>query len=134
MSAYKGHRGPNVSQYIANLNQLSPPEGQLEEPVAAEEDFALFLNNDFFDVNGPIPNFDAPLDLDVDVTAEQTTTPNLGPNSQSRKHSIPTSADPSMEFNLNGKSPLPLFLPCACVLLLSVWPAMIVYCLQLVVQ
>jgi hypothetical protein len=102
MSAYKGHRGPNVSQYIANLNELSPPQGPLDEPAASEEDFSVFLNNEFFDINNnPIPNFDTPLDLDVDVAAAQLTQPSLGNNS--RKHSIQTSADPSMEFNLNGK-------------------------------
>lgn len=102
MSGYKGQRGPNVSQYIANLNQLSPAQGSIEEPVpASEDDFSLFLNNDFFDINNsPIPNFDAPLDLDVDVAAEPSTQPNLGQSS--RKHSLHTSADPNMEFNLNG--------------------------------
>lgn len=102
MSAYKGHRGPNVSQYIANLNQLSPPQGPLDEPVESGEDFSAFLNNEFFDINNnPIPGFDAPIDLEVGVTAEQSTQPGFGDNS--RKHSIQTSADPSMEFNLNGK-------------------------------
>ncbi|EAT87355.2 hypothetical protein HBH56_049370 [Parastagonospora nodorum] len=101
MSAYKGHRGPNVSQYIANLNQLSPTQGPLDEPVESGEDFSAFLNNEFFDINNnPIPGFDAPIDLEVDVTAEQSTQPGFGDNS--RKHSIQTSADPSMEFNLNG--------------------------------
>lgn len=111
MSGYKGQRGPNVSQYIANLNQLSPAQASLEEPVpASEDDFSVFLNNDFFDINnGPIPNFDAPLDLDVDVTADPSAQPNLGQSS--RKHSLHTSADPNMEFNLNGKRPLLLSFP-----------------------
>lgn len=111
MSGYKGQRGPNVSQYIANLNQLSPVQGSLEEPVpTSEDDFALFLNNDFFDINnGPVPNFDAPLDLDVEVAAEQSSQPNLGQSS--RKHSLHTSADPNMEFNLNGKRLLFLCFP-----------------------
>ena len=107
MSAYKGHRGPNVSQYIANLNQLSPSEGQLEEPIAAEEDFALFLNNDFFDVNGPV-NFDPALDLDVDLPAESSASPNFG--NSSRKHSISTAAEPNMDFNLNGRYSILLLL------------------------
>ncbi|KAH7094645.1 hypothetical protein FB567DRAFT_8467 [Paraphoma chrysanthemicola] len=101
MSAYKGHRGPNVSQYVANLNQLSPPQGLLDEPASSEEDFSAFLNNEFFDVNnGPIPNFDSPIDLDVDLATEQSTQPNLG--GTSRKHSIHASVEPNMEFNLNG--------------------------------
>lgn len=103
MSAYKGPRGPNVSQYIANLNQLSPVQGSPEEAApASEEDFSLFLNNDFYDINnGPISGFDAPLDLNVDVaTAEQTSQPNLGQTS--RKQSLHTSADPNMEFDFTG--------------------------------
>jgi hypothetical protein len=103
MSAYKGHRGPNVSQYIANLNQLSPPQGPLDEQAAApEEDFSLFLSNEFYDINnGPIADFDAPIDLDIDLAAEQPAQPSLGQNS--RKHSLHPSAEPNMEFNLNGK-------------------------------
>jgi hypothetical protein len=122
MSAYKGHRGPNVSQYVANLNQLSPPQGLLDEPAASEEDFSAFLNNEFFDVNNaPIANFDSPIDFDVDITTEQSTQPSLGQNS--RKHSIHTSAEPNMEFNLNGKCILSLFLSLRlCSLLPSVWP------------
>jgi hypothetical protein len=122
MSAYKGHRGPNVSQYIANLNQLSPPQGHLDEPVTTEEDFTAFLNNDFFDINNnPIGDFDAPIDLDVDVAAEQSTQPGLGDNS--RKHSLHTGAEPNMEFNLNGKCNLSLYLPSrAYALQLVVWP------------
>jgi hypothetical protein len=120
MSAYKGQRGPNVSQYIANLNQLSPPQGPLEEPAPSEDDFGLFLNTDFYDVNnGPIPDFDAPIDLD-EVAAEQPAIPSLGQNS--RKHSLHTSADPNMEFNLNGRSLPSSFLSRACVLCFAVWP------------
>jgi hypothetical protein len=103
MSSYKGHRGPNVSQYIANLNQPSPPQGPLDEQAApSEEEYAMFLNTDFFDINnGSIADFDAPIDLDIDLPAEQPTQPSLGQNS--RKHSLHSSAEPNMEFNLNGK-------------------------------
>jgi hypothetical protein len=122
-----------VSQYIANLNQLSPPQGPLDESVASEEDFSAFLSNDFFDIdNNPIPNFDAPLDLGVDVAAASLTQPSLGNNS--RKHSIQTGADPSMEFNLNGKCISSLF---PFLKLRTVTPgsgATVVYCSQHVVQ
>jgi hypothetical protein len=103
MSAYKGHRGPNVSQYIANLNQVSPQQGSLDESAApSEEEFSLFLNNEFYDINnGPIADFDAPLDLDIDLSAEEPAQPSLGQNS--RKRSLHPSAEPNMEFNLNGK-------------------------------
>ena len=108
MSAYKGHRGPNVSQYVANLNQLSPPQGLLDEPAPSEEDFSAFLNTDFFDVNnGPIAGFDSHIDLDADLATEQSAQPNLG--NSSRKQSVHASAAPNMEFNLNGKYRLSLF-------------------------
>jgi hypothetical protein len=124
MSAYKGHRGPNVSQYIANLNQLSPPQGLLDEPVPSEDDFSAFLNNEFFDVNSAtIADFESPLNLDIDTAVEQPTQPSLG--QISRKHSIHTSAQPDMEFNLNGKRLLSLFLSPSisqCPLFFVVWP------------
>jgi hypothetical protein len=103
MSAYKGHRGPNVSQYIANLNQPSPPQGPLDEQAAPSEDeFSVFFNTDnFYDINNsPIPEFDVPTDLDIDLAAEQSTQPSLGQHS--RKHSLHPVAEPNMEFNLNG--------------------------------
>jgi hypothetical protein len=109
MSAYKGHRGPNVSQYVANLNQLSPPQGFLDEPAPSEEDFSSFLNAEFLDApDSSIVDFDPSLTFDVSAAVvEQPIQPSVGQNS--RKHSIHTSADPNMEFNLNGKY-LKLFL------------------------
>jgi hypothetical protein len=104
MSAYKGHRGPNVSQYIANLNEVSPPQESINEPLPTDDDFSAFLNADFFDVNSaPIVSFDSPiaLDVDVDLPAEPSSQPDLG--SSSRKHNLHASGDPNMEFNLNGK-------------------------------
>ncbi|KAH8730069.1 hypothetical protein GQ44DRAFT_700767 [Phaeosphaeriaceae sp. PMI808] len=101
MSAYKGQRGPNVSQYIANLNQPSPPQGFLDEPAPSEEDFSAFLNTDFFDVNnGPIAGFSSPLDLNVDLSAEQSSQPN--PSAESHKPSIHASAETTMDFDLNS--------------------------------
>lgn len=102
MSAYKGHRGPNVSQYIANLNQLSPLEETLTEPQPTD-DFSAFLNHDFFDVNSaPVVNFDSPigLDVDVDLSAEQST---QSADFGSRSHHVDASTDSNMDFNLNSK-------------------------------
>lgn len=104
MSAYKGHRGVNVSQYVQQLNQLSPPQGPLDEPAPSEDDFTAFLNTDFYDINnGPIADFDAPIDLDADLATTAAAQPsglNLGDSS--RKHSLDTSAEPNMDFNLNS--------------------------------
>jgi hypothetical protein len=70
MSGYKGPRGPNVSQYIANLNQLSPPQDMLADPQPVSEDFSAFLNTDFFDINGGTGvDLNAPIDFDVDFDA-----------------------------------------------------------------
>lgn len=105
MSAYKGHRGPNVSQYIANLNTLSPPQDLLSDPVPVEEDFSAFLNADFFDVNNPRNagvDFTSPIDFNVDIDAEPALPPKTG--GKLARPTINTSADPNMDFSLNGKS------------------------------
>jgi hypothetical protein len=132
MSAYKGHRGPNVSQYIANLNQLSPPQESLNTLPPAEEDFSAFLNTDFFDINnGPAVDLNSPVDLDLDFAAEQSAQSDLG--DRSRKHSVVPSVEPNMDFNLNGKQYLCLLHSylhlCAIVL-----DTTSVYCLRPVVQ
>lgn len=100
MSAYKGHRGPNVSQYIANLNQLSPPQDLLADPAPVEEDFSDFLNTDFFDVNTgrnvPV-DFTAPVDFGID---EQTQPPKAG--EKLSFSTVNAAADPNMDFSLNS--------------------------------
>jgi hypothetical protein len=139
MSTYKGARGPNVSQYVQQLNQLSPVQQPLDELAPSADDFSAFLNEDFYDVNGaPLPNFDVPIDLDADLstTAQPSQSqPSLG--NSSRKHSVQTSAGPNMEFNLGGEytlSLLPSCIPsCPCPSLRAVWPA-VVYCVQIVGQ
>jgi len=103
MSAYKGHRGPNVSQYIANLNTLSPPQDLLADPVPVEEDFSAFLNADFFDVNNPrnaSVDFTSPIDFNVDIDAEPALTPKTG--GKLAQPTVNTSADPTMDFSLTG--------------------------------
>jgi hypothetical protein len=103
MSGYKGPRGPNVSQYVANLNQLSPPTDNLAEPQPVTEDFSAFLNTDFFDINGGTNvDLNSPIDFDVDFDIKQSTQPTA---ENTPRNSISTgSAKPNMDFNLNGKS------------------------------
>ncbi|EUC50043.1 hypothetical protein COCMIDRAFT_1234 [Bipolaris oryzae ATCC 44560] len=100
MSSYKGQRGPNVSQYIATLNQPSPQQDLLADPAPAE-DFSDFLNADFFDVSnarhasadfGNAGNFDINFD-------NQSSRPLKSPE----RFQPATSA--SMDFNLNGDFP-----------------------------
>lgn len=103
MSGYKGPRGPNVSQYIANLNQLSPPSESIAEPQPVAEDFSAFLNTDFFDINGGTNvNLNSPIDFGVDFDIKPSTQPTA---ENTPRHSISTdSAKPNMDFGLNGKS------------------------------
>ncbi|KAF1358345.1 hypothetical protein EJ07DRAFT_125109 [Lizonia empirigonia] len=102
MSGYKGPRGPNVSQYIANLNQLSPPSSDnLVEPQPVTEDFSAFLNTDFFDINGGTNvDLNSGIDFDVDFDIKQPTQTTAEPTP--RNSISTTSAKPDMEFNLNG--------------------------------
>jgi hypothetical protein len=103
MSGYKGPRGPNVSQYIANLNQLSPPTENIAEPLPVSEDFSAFLNTDFFDINGGTNvNLNSPIDFDVDFDIKQPIQPIAD---TTPRNSISTDSTKSnMDFNLTGKS------------------------------
>lgn len=101
MSGYKGPRGPNVSQYIANLNELSPPSDNLAEPAPVNDDFSAFLNTDFFDINGGTnvdlnSSIDFGVDFDIKPSAQPT-----AENTPRQSISAP-STKPAMEFNLNG--------------------------------
>jgi hypothetical protein len=98
MSAYNGRRGPNVSQYIANLNTVPSQQELFAAPAAnLEEDFSMFTNVDFFDGldvgTGDIdvsPSLD--FDLNVDIPQANQT---AGSNAQQKGAS-------KMDFNLNG--------------------------------
>jgi hypothetical protein len=101
MSGYKGPRGPNVSQYIANLNQLSPPQDMLADPQPVSEDFSAFLNTDFFDINGGTGvDLNAPIDFDVDFDAAHP----AGQPAETSPSTITPAPKNNMEFTLNGKS------------------------------
>lgn len=50
MSNYGGRHGPNVSQYLRDLNTISPQADTLEESsLNFEEDLNIFTNTQFFD-------------------------------------------------------------------------------------
>ncbi len=102
MSGYKGPRGPNVSQYIANLNQLSPPTENLTDPQPVTDDFSAFLNTDFFDINGGTSvDLNSPINFDVDFDVK--TSPQATAESTPRHSISAANAKPNMDFNLNGK-------------------------------
>ena len=47
--AYNGRRGPNVSEYIANLNAIPTPQDLSNQENFGDDDLALFTNTQFFD-------------------------------------------------------------------------------------
>jgi hypothetical protein len=52
MAAYSGQRGPNVSEFIANLNTFPPGQdmtGQSHENFNLDDELAMFTNTQFFD-------------------------------------------------------------------------------------
>jgi hypothetical protein len=101
-----------VSQYIANLNQLSPPSDNLADPQPVNDDFSAFLNNDFFDINGGTNiDINSPIDFGVDFDIKPSTQPTA---ENSPRNSISAaSTKPNMDFSLNGKSAV-LYSRCAC--------------------
>lgn len=99
MSGYSGRRGVNVSQYIANLNTVHPPEDLLDSPPNIEDDLALFTSNEFMDWDGSSGFEQNPASFDV--------------NFEQRTNAVDTSAtEPEMDFNLNSKYPLAAVLAC----------------------
>lgn len=52
MAGYNGQRGPNVSEFIANLNAIPPTQdlaGQGPENFNLDDELAMFTNTQFFD-------------------------------------------------------------------------------------
>lgn len=74
MSNYNGRHGPNVSQYLRELDAISPQDSA-EETFNMEADLALFTNTQFFDFDsGQNTDFQAqPAKPDA---ATSTTSPN----------------------------------------------------------
>lgn len=71
MSGYQpGRRGPNVSQYIAGLNQI-PQENDftLDESYNFEDDLALFTNTEF--IHNDIIDFDLDFDFTQAIPGEE---------------------------------------------------------------
>ncbi|KAF4945929.1 hypothetical protein FGADI_11590 [Fusarium gaditjirri] len=78
MSNFNGRRGPNVSQYLRDLNAINHQETTQEEPFNMEEDLALFTNTRFFDFEtGQNTDYQAQ-PLKVDIEAPQSTSPSDG--------------------------------------------------------
>jgi len=75
MSNFNGRRGPNVSQYLRDLNAINRQENAQDEPFNMEEDLALFTNTQFFDFEtGQNTDYQAhPTKIDLEVS--QSTSP-----------------------------------------------------------
>lgn len=69
MSNYNGRHGPNVSQYLRELDSISPQDNT-EDNFNIDADLALFTNTQFFDFDsGQNTDFQAqPVKPDVDAT------------------------------------------------------------------
>ncbi|QSZ31925.1 hypothetical protein DSL72_001494 [Monilinia vaccinii-corymbosi] len=95
--AYNGRRGPNVSEYIANLNAIPTPQdlqNSNQDPFNVDDELAMFTNAQFFDfdlhqntgTDLQTPNFDgvgvgaqsAVDSVDVDLKAEMDDLDDLG--------------------------------------------------------
>jgi hypothetical protein len=75
MSNFNGRRGPNVSQYLRDLNAINRQENAHEEPFNMEEDLALFTNTQFFDFEtGQNTDYQAH-PTKIDLEAPQSTSP-----------------------------------------------------------
>jgi hypothetical protein len=94
---YNGRRGPNVSEYIANLNAI-PSAQDLQnsnEPFTNDDDLAMFTNTQFFD-----------FDLSQDADFQNTDLDVDGHGGQS----VADSGDlKSMDFNMPGDFSFPDF-------------------------
>lgn len=70
MSSYRGRTGPNFSEYISNLNTLSPTEYQFAEENDFNNDLAMFTNTDF--TNLDIPNLAEDGSFNFDLSPDPT--------------------------------------------------------------
>ncbi|KFH44803.1 Regulatory protein cys-like protein [Hapsidospora chrysogenum ATCC 11550] len=70
MSTYNGRRGPNVSQYLRDLNTISPQDTTGDDSFNMEENLSFFTNTQFFDLDsGQNTDFQAPPPVKPDAVA-----------------------------------------------------------------
>jgi hypothetical protein len=96
MANYNGQRGPNVSEFIANLNAIPTAQdmaGQGQDDFSLDAELAMFTNTQFFD-----------FDLGQDVELQQSS---FDFNAQPAAGPIPvTDSSKSLDFPLGE----PLFI------------------------
>ena len=102
MSTYNGRSGPNVSQYLRELNTISPQDTTGDDSFNMEENLSFFTNTQFFDLDsGQNTDFQAPPPVKPDAVA----TP--APSSTEDPASVMGDIS-NMDF-MNGESILSLF-------------------------
>lgn len=79
MSGYRGRHGPNLQNYINNLNQIGFEDAQFApvEPNLVEDNLAMFTNTDFIDYSIP-PLSDNGEPYNFDLEAPYTSPANMG--------------------------------------------------------
>jgi hypothetical protein len=94
MTSYGGRRAPNVSQYLANLNQIDD-SSPTDNILGGQDDLSLFATTDFFDFDMNDGLNGLPLSTDFDHAAA------------GRKQSAPSWQDSSKSDFLNSTSDSP---------------------------
>lgn len=77
MSNYNGRHGPNVSQYLRDLNTISPQDTTNDESFM-EDNLALFTNTQFFDFDsGQNTDFQAQPEKEAAPSKDVSTAPSV---------------------------------------------------------
>jgi len=102
MSGYNGRRGPNVSQYLANLNTIPSQQDLLAEPLNLEEELAVFTSAEFIDwdaAGADLNNLNSPLDF-LDSEQHSRQRPSRSHGTSSRLGGVDSR---KMDFHMTGK-------------------------------
>lgn len=107
MTYHSRRGGTNVSQYLRDLNHVSPQERHTDDSFNMEEDLALFTNTQFFDFDsGQNTDYQAQ-PVKVDGEAANTTTPAESVSAASVMGDIPNLDFIGGEFNFTDFSNYP---------------------------
>lgn len=78
MSAYHGRKAPNMSQYLRDLNTISPQDstGNGDAPIDIQDELSFFANTQFYDLDsGQNTDFQAPPVKPHAAASQQASTP-----------------------------------------------------------
>jgi hypothetical protein len=78
MAGYSGQRGPNVSEFIANLNAIPSTQdmaGQGPDNFNLDDELAMFTNTQFFDFDLGQDADLKPANFDFDFNAQNRVAP-----------------------------------------------------------